>query len=342
MTYLAFAEGGSNLRINPVGPGINPLTHMNPEWTAIDEARAFLRERLAATPLVNASSLTLNNSRAYLKVETGLPTGSFKVRGALYGLHAETRRRRVKEVVAASTGNHGAAVAYASQKMGIPASIFLPQNPNQVKRARIDELGARIVETGPDISAALDRMREYARETGAFMLDDSTSHDVPAGAATIGCEIVEQLPDVSEIWVPMGDTALIRGVATAAKHLRPGVRIVGVQSENAPAYYLSWKKGEVITTETCTTIADGLATRTPLLENVKAIRDLVDDVKLVSEGQLIEAIRRLLRDSNILAEPAGAATTAAWLASPSRKGNVALLVSGGNIAQEVLRKASGA
>ncbi len=313
------------------------------QWTAIESARAFLTERLAITPLRAAPSFsTHNESRAFLKVETGLPTGSFKVRGALYGLHAEMQRRPVKEVVAASTGNHGAAVAYASQKMGIPASIFLPLNPNPVKRARIAEMGARIVEVGQDISAALEGMRNYSRETGAFMLDDSTSHDVPAGAATIGCEIVEQLPDVSEIWVPMGDTALIRGVATAAKHLRPGVRIVGVQSENAPAYYLSWKKGEVITTDTCTTIADGLATRTPVLENVNAIRDLVDDVKLVSEGQLVEAIRRLLRDRNILAEPAGAATTAAWLANPSPKGTVALLVSGGNIAEEVLRKASGA
>ena len=315
---------------------------MDLKWTAIEEAQAFLREKLPSTPLVEAPGLGINNSRVHLKVETGLPTGSFKVRGALYGLHAEMRRRAVKEVVAASTGNHGAAVAYASQKMGIPAAIFLPQNPNPVKRARIAELGARIVEVGPDISAALDGMRKYARETGAFMLDDSTSADVPAGAATIGSEIVEQLPDVSEIWVPMGDTALIRGVATAAKHLRPGVRIVGVQSENAPAYYLSWKKGEVITTETCSTIADGLATRTPVPENVEAIRDLVDDVKLVSEGQLVEAIRRLLKDSNILAEPAGAATTAAWLASPSPKGTVALLVSGGNIAEEVLREASGA
>ena len=311
---------------------------MTLKWAAIEEARAFLRDQFESTPLTHAASLTTGKAKAYLKIETGLPTGSFKVRGALYGLHAEMQLRSVKEVVAASTGNHGAAVAYASQKMGVPAAILLPQNPNPVKRTRIAELGARIVEVGPDISAELDGMRKYARETGAFMLDDSTSADVPAGAATIGCEIVEQLPEVSEIWVPMGDTALVRGVATAAKHLRPSVRIVGVQSENAPAYYLSWKKGEVITTETCATIADGLATRTPVLENVQAIRELVDDIMLVSEDQLLGAIRQLLKDENVLAEPAGAATTAAWLFSPSLKGTVALLVSGGNIAEEVLRR----
>jgi threonine dehydratase len=310
-------------------------------WTAIEEARVFLHDAFGPTPLVSAPSLTADNSaRAYLKVETGLPTGSFKVRGALFALHAETVRRPVKEVVAASTGNHGAAVAYASQKMGIPAAIFLPQRPNAVKRARIAELGARIVEVGPDISAALDEARRYARETGAFLLDDSTSADVLAGAATIGCEIVEQLPDVSEIWVPMGDTALIRGIATAAKHLRPSVRIVGVQASNAPSYSLSWRKGDVVTTETCATIADGLATRTPVLENVRAIRELVDDVRLVSEGQLLGAIRHLLKNEKVLAEPAGAATTAAWLAQPANTRNVALVVSGGNIAENVMREVS--
>jgi threonine dehydratase len=310
-------------------------------WTAIEEARAFLRDVFEPTPLVSAPSLTADNSaRVYLKVETGLPTGSFKVRGALFALHAEMVRRTVKEVVAASTGNHGAAVAYASRKKGIPAAIYLPQRPNAVKRARIAELGARIVEVGPDISTALDEARRYARETGAFLLDDSTSAEVPAGAATIGCEIVEQLPDVSEIWVPMGDTALIRGIATAAKHLRPSVRIVGVQASNAPAYFLSWRKGDVITTDTCATIADGLATRTPVLENVRAIRELVDDVHLVSEGQLFGAIRHLLKNEGVLAEPAGAATTAAWLAQPANNGSVALVVSGGNIAENLMREVS--
>ena len=123
------------------------------------------------------------------------------------------------------------------------------------------------------------------------------------------------------------------------EHLQPTVRIVGVQASNAPAYSLSWRKGDVITTETCATIADGLATRTPVLENVRAIRELVDDVRLVSEGQLFGAIRHLLNEK-VLAEPAGAATTAAWLAQPANIGNVALVVSGGNIAENVMREVS--
>src|SRR5512146_142958 len=133
----------------------------------------------------------------------------------------------------------------------------------------------------------------------------------------------------------MGDTALIRGVATAAKHLRPSVRIVGVQAETAPSYYLSWKKGEVVETETCLTIADGLATRTPTAGNVADVRELVDDIRLVSDKQMLEAIRHLRTREDLLAEPAGAATTAAWMrygtsASPAE---VALVVTGGNIAE---------
>jgi threonine dehydratase len=315
---------------------------MKPSWTAIEDARDFLRGQLNATPLLRAQSLARNGAGGvYLKNETVLPTGAFKVRGALYALHAEMERRAVKEVVAASTGNHGAGVAYAAQRAGIPAAIFLPERANPVKRARIADMGARIVEAGADITAALAAMRKYARETGAFMLDDAVIPEVPVATATIGCEIVEQLPNVSEIWVPMGDTALIRGIATAAKHLRPSVQVVGVQAETAPSYYLSWKKGAVVETETCLTIADGLATRTPTAENVAEVRELVDDVLLVSDDQMLEAIRQLRTREDVLAEPAGAATTAAWMRyGRSASGEIALVVTGGNIAEEVLRKVS--
>jgi threonine dehydratase len=314
---------------------------MKPSWTAIQDARKFLHEAFAPTPLLPARSLSNGSRHVYLKIEIGLPTGSFKVRGALFALHAAIARGPVQEVVAASTGNHGAAVAYAAQRLGIPAAIFLPQNPNPVKRARIASLGARIVETGSDISDALAESREYARKTGAFLLDDSTSPDVPAGAASIGCEILERLPNVSEIWVPMGDTALIRAVAAAAKHIRPAARVIGVQAERAPAYCLSWQRGEVVSTETCSTIADGLATRTPVLDNVLAIRELVDAVHLVSEGQILDAIRHLHARENVLVEPAGAATTAAWMTyRGSGQGEVVLLVTGGNIADEVLKRIS--
>lgn len=315
---------------------------MKPLWSDIETARVLLRKSFSPTPLQVAKSLGDRSKHVYLKNETVLPTGAFKVRGALYALRAELKKGPVREVVAASTGNHGAGVAYAAQKAGVPAAIFLPEKANPVKRARIADLGARIVEAGADITAALAAMRKYAHETSAFMLDDAVIPEVPVATATIGCEIVEQLPNVTEIWVPMGDTALIRGIATAAKRLRPSVRIVGVQAETAPSYYLSWKKGEVVETETCLTIADGLATRTPTKENVADVRELVDDIRLVSDEQMIEAIRHLRANEALLAEPAGAATTAAWQRYGTSDGaaEVALVVTGGNIAEEVLRRVS--
>lgn len=308
-------------------------------WSEIQKAQRFLGNHFKPTRLVLAESLTRSQAPVYLKLESELPTGSFKVRGAMFALHIQMESHNVREVVAASTGNHGAAVAYAAKRLGAAATIFLPRHANRVKRRRIQELGAKIVEDGKDISEALERAASYAARTGAFVLNDATDLNVPAGTATIGCEIVQQLPDVTAIWVPMGDTALIRGIASAAKHLRRNVRVIGVQAELAPAYYLSWKQGTVVSTETCNTIADGLATRHPAEENVSTIRELVDDVRLVTEEQMLNAIRHLAMKETVVAEPAAAATTAAWMADsqPQREGPAVLLVTGANISLDIQR-----
>jgi threonine dehydratase len=139
----------------------------------------------------------------------------------------------------------------------------------------------------------------------------------------------------------MGDSALIRGVAAAAKQISPQVRIIGVQAERAPSYYLSWKRGEAVGTESCDTIADGLATRKPVLTNVESIRELVDNVVLVSESELLLAVDTLLLEEHVLAEPAGAASTAALLKSGNlltSPDEVVLIVSGANISRAVLRR----
>ena len=305
-------------------------------WARFQTALQFLRRYFAPTRIPCASSLGRGtDTQVYLKLESELPTGSFKLRGALYALNAEMGRRTVPEVVASSTGNHGAAVAYAGKILNVPVTIFLPRNSNPTKQRRIREQGAKIIEHGKDISEAFDAANAYANRTGAFLLSDASNPDVPIGTGTIAIEIVEQLPDVDEIWVPIGDTALIRGVAAAAKHLRPGVRVIGVQAKRAPSYYLSWKRGVVVTTKSCDTIADGLATRIPIQENVTAIRELVDDVNLVTEAQLLSAVEHLYISEQIVAEPAGAATTAAWLATSRHTPNapVVLLVTGSNIAE---------
>jgi threonine dehydratase len=307
----------------------------------VEEARALLKKYLRPTRLVRAESLERGSkAQVYLKVESDLPTASFKPRGALYALLTTAKQRPLTGVVAASTGNHGAAVAYAARFARLPATIFLPENPNPVKRARIVGLGGQVIERG-DVSISTEAAAAFARERERYFLDDATDPSVPIGTATIAGEILDEIPRPDVIFVPMGDTALIRGVAAEAKRRHPAVRVIGAQAEQAPAYVRSWEEGRVIVTDTCDTIADGLATRKPHEANVNAIREFVDEVRLVSECELLNAIRVLLLDEHIVAEAAGAAATAAFLqdASGYDGQTVVLLMTGANVPPEILRRA---
>ncbi len=291
------------------------------------------------TPLRLAETWSDARRATYLKLECELPTGSFKVRGAVYALDRRREASSVPEVVAASTGNHGAAVAYAARLAAIPATVFVPRGANRVKLERIAKLGATVREAGDLLADAIDAAERYARQRGAYFLHDATDPEVPVGAGSIATEILDRLPDVDRIYVPMGDTALVRGVAAEAKRLSPAVRIIGVQAENVPASYRSWKSGAVVVTETANTIADGLATTRPMAANVARIRELVDDIVLVGEEELLDAIGVLLIREHVVAEPAGAAAAAAWMKQSPASGRAVLLVTGGNIAPNVLKRA---
>ena len=236
-------------------------------------------------------------------------------------------------------------MAWAARLLHLPATIFVPLNPNPVKAGRIRELGAQLVEVGADLAAAIDAASEYAARTGAFFLHDASDPLVPIGAGTIGLEVVESLPSVQTMYVPMGDTALIRGVASAAKHLAPGIRIVGVVAERAPAYFLSWQRRHAVETASADTVADGLAVRRALQSNVDDICALVDDVVCVSDGEMLVTIRELMDEEQIEAEPAGAAALAALRRTrvsdgatrsgrPS-EGAIVALVTGGNLAPDL-------
>jgi threonine dehydratase len=316
---------------------------MIPSADQVKKARRLLANYLSPTRLLRAESLeSRSGARVFLKMETDLPTHSFKPRGALNALLTNAEQRSLAGVVAASTGNHGAAVAYAARIAGIPATIFLPKNPNPVKRARIVALGAKVVECdNVSPSAPITGAIAFAREHDYYLLDDASDPLVTAGTATIACELIDDIPDLDAIFVPMGDTALIRGVAAEAKRRRAAIRVIGVQAEQAPAYARSWQQGKVVVTETCATIADGLATLNPSEANVRTIRELVDEVRLVSEREMLDAIRLLLLDEHIVAEPAGAAATAAFLQNPSAyaSSSVAVLVTGANVAEDVIRRA---
>ncbi len=314
-----------------------PLSDIDAQ--AIAAARAHLAPCLERTPLVRATAEGTPGRTIYLKNETVLPTGSFKVRGAVHALKTAIARGAVTEVVAASTGNHGAAVAYAGRMLGVPARIFVPERPNPVKARRIRELGAALIEGGRDLTEAIDAAQDEITRTGALFLHDASSADIPAGTATIGAEILEELPSVDEVYVPVGDTALIRGVAAALRHAPRRIRIIGVVAETAPAYFLSWKSGEVIETSTADTIADGLAVRRPLAHNVAAIRNLVDDIVTVSERDMLDAIAWVRAVAGILTEPSGAASVAAWRqggdAGRHQSPVTVALLTGGNISPEI-------
>ena len=313
---------------------------MIPTSEQVNDARELLRRFLKPTRLVPAQRIGREtDTRIYLKLETDLPTGSFKPRGAIYALMKTLQRRSIKGVVAASTGNHGAAVAYAARLAKLPATIILPESPNPIKRARILALGANIEEVEWKPESLGSAAAAFAEEHNYYFLNDATDELVPVGTATIGAEILDELPEPEVIIVPMGDTALVRGVAAEAKRRYRGVKIVGVQAEQAPSYVRSWQENRVITTETCDTIADGLATYVPLAPNVRAIRELVDEVVLVSEDELLHGIRTLLFDEHVVAEPAGAAALAAYLQNRTAYAgrSVVLLVTGSNIPDELLR-----
>lgn len=306
------------------------------------DARKFLEKSLTPTRLVRAESLErLSGAQVWLKLEIENPTGTFKVRGALNAIDRRLHKSRFDGVVTSSTGNHGAAIAFAARLMNIRSRIYLPENPNPVKRDKIAKLGAEIVEAGRDLEESREHAAKFSKESGWPLIVDVDDPHIAAGAATIACEILEQTPSTDVIVVPVGDSNLIRGIAYTAKQIRPSVRIIGVQAERAPAYYQSWKEHRSLSTDSTDTIADGLAAFTTTEDNVQQLTALVDDIRLVSEEEMLRAIVFLLINEHTLAEPAGAAATAALLKSEKEFAgrNVALLVSGANIAPDVLRRA---
>lgn len=313
--------------------GKGPAPRLSMEKVAA--ARQLLRNVLPISRVATASSL---GNQVFLKLESEGPTGSFKVRGAYHAIYHHQQKKPLPGVVTSSTGNHGAAVAYAARLFGLPARVYLPQNPNPAKRARIAQHSAEIVEVHEYLELTREHAARFAEESGWFNLVDGAEPEMLPGTATIACEVLEQVPDVDVLFVPVGDSTLIQGVAFAAKQLCPTMRIIGVQAERAPAYALSFRAGHAVATESGDTLADGLAVRQTTEQNVREIAALVDDFVLVSEEEMLRAVRHLLLEEHVLAEPAGAATTAAYLqtsaACDGKK--VVLLVTGANISQEIL------
>lgn len=262
-----------------------------------------------------------------LKAEYLQRTGSFKLRGAanrvIMAVEAGARH-----VVTGSSGNHGQAVAYVAQQLGIKATVVVPEDANPVKIRGMQQYGARIEFCGLTSNERLARAAEITRTEGAVFVPPYDDPYVMAGQGTAGLEILEQVPDVQVVFVPVGGGGLISGVATAIKESNPQVRVVGVEPELANDTYLSRQQGAVVDIGISRTIADGLRTSHPGSLTFPVVQRYVDEIQLVSEAEIRHACRYLLTVMKQVVEPSGAVGVAAAL----RAGGPAVaLVSGGNI-----------
>jgi threonine dehydratase len=284
------------------------------------------------TPLEPAPPGLTPGRVTYLKREDVHELGAFKWRGALPVLE-RYRREGADTVVTASTGNHGAALAWAARRLGMTAIVFAPLGASHTKLAHLQRLGADLRLTGSDLDEAKDEAQAYAADRGLPFFEDGAEPAQLDGYAKIGEEIVEQLgaPPAAAI-VPVGNGALFAGVARA---LGPTVRRVAVAAEGAPVMYESWRAGRVVESDRCETIADGLAVRVAIPQAVEWLRETANEFLLVSEDELMRAVARFW-DAGIRAEPAAAAALAALPRVPERP--VVLVVTGRNIDGGVLER----
>ena len=303
-------------------------------WSHRDvvEARRLIAPHITETPLLWSERMSRPGAGVYIKAEALQRTGSFKVRGALNAVGRLDEKARARGVVTASTGSHGKGVAYAARALGVSAVVVLPENPVEVKRKAIEEYGARTVEYP---GTSVDRIR-YARALaeaeGRTFIHSFDAPGVFLGQGTVGLEIMEQLPEIDTVVVPIGGGGLIAGISIAIKEASPRTRIIGVQPAGCAAMYHSLKRGEIVAIESCRTIAEGLSSSKPEPNTFSVVQRYVDDVVLVTDEEIKAAARRLLLDERILVEASGAAATAAFLFGkfPLRNGNTVLVASGGN------------
>jgi threonine dehydratase len=316
--------------------------YRRPGFQDILKARKVVGRFLPRTPLHHYPSLSKRvGFEAYVKHENHQPVGSFKVRGGINLVHSLNEEERMRGVVAASTGNHGLSVAYASRIFGVKAKIVVPMGANPGKVEAIRDLGAEVVFHGRDYHESRLYAEELKEREGCRYIHSGNEPLLIAGVGTMGLEIMEDLPEVEVIMVPVGGGSGASGIGIAAKTINPEVKIVAVQAEKAPAVYLSWKKKCVVETEAADTFAEGLANRRAFELPLEILRDLLDDFILVSEQEMREAILILLEKTHNLAEGAGAASLAAAIKlSDSLRGKrVVLMLSGGNLTMEKLNKA---
>jgi len=304
-----------------------------PTFADVIDARRRIAPYLRPTPLFGYPALDeVLGTTALVKHENHQPVGAFKVRGGVNLVSRLTTDEREHGVLAASTGNHGQSIAYAARLFGVAATICAPEGANPVKVASMRGLGAEVLLHGRDFDEARERCEELARERGGRYVHSGDEPLLIAGVGTEMLELLEDDPRVDVVFVPIGGGSGAAGCCIVAKAASPTVRIVGVQSEAAPAAYRSWKEGRPVEDE-MRTQAEGLATRVPFELPQQILARLLDDFVLVTEDELRDAQRTMIETTRNLIEAAGAAPLAAALRQRDELTGkrVALIASGGNV-----------
>ena len=306
-----------------------------PTLQEIEQAREIIGSAIHETPMLHSRTFgTMTGSNVYLKPENLQRTGSFKIRGATYKISRLSDDERRHGVIATSMGNHAQAVALAAQSFGIASTIVMPEQAPLVKVMATQGYGAQVVLHGATFDDALTHARELQAATGATFIHAFDDPAIIAGQGTLGLEILSQVPSADALLVPIGGGGLISGIALAARALKPGITIIGVEAQEAASCRVSLDAGARRTLSRVATIADGIALKSPGALTFPIIQQLVDDVVTVKEEEIMNAIFLLQERCKLQVEGAGAVSLAALL----RPGllhlagkEVVVLLSGGNI-----------
>ena len=302
--------------------------------SALEKAAERLRPILHHTELDLSSTFSaMTGGKVYLKCENRQKTGSFKIRGATNKISAMVERGERVPVVASSAGNHAQGVAYAASAFQIPATIVMPAAAPIAKVQATEGYGAKVVLAGSCYDEAYARACEICQQEGATFLHPYNDYEVMAGQGTLGLEILGDLPTVDIILVPAGGGGLLAGMIAAVKQVNPRVQVYGVQAEGADAIARSFREKKLVTTDSASTIADGIAVKAPGDLTVDIINRFGDGVLTVSDNEISGAILLLMERCKQIVEPAGASTVAAILSGKLdvRGKNVVCVLSGGNI-----------
>ncbi|TAM83329.1 MAG: threonine/serine dehydratase [Acidobacteria bacterium] len=302
-------------------------------------AYARVAPEIIRTPLVLSDAATdLAGVPVYLKLENLQRTGAFKIRGALSKVTSFTPEERQHGIICASTGNHGLAVAYASARFGARCVVVLPDNASPHKVALVRKLGAEIITDGRASDARQQKVDQFTQERGYKQVHPFSDPVLIAGQGTVGLEILEDLPEADEVYVPIGGGGLISGIAVAIKEQKPSVRIYGVEPENSNAMFEALRYSEPVPLPRVDTIADGLAARITEGLNYSIVSHYVDEVILVSDREILEATFFLLEHARLLVEPSAAASFVGLLSNPKRRGKAVAVISGGNVTLQQIQK----